>query len=152
MHSSRMRTGRSLTVCRGCASFPGGGGMPPSGGDPSQGVASYLGGASFPGGCFLLRQVPPCWGGASFRVGVPPSWGVLPSRGWCCFLPGGCLLSGEMPPSQHALRQSPPCEQNDRQVQKYYLGHNFIAAGKNLNKDRYFLSKGNVVEMYSVIH
>ena len=24
---------------------------------------------------------------------------------------------------------TPPCEQNDRQVQKYYLGHNFIAAG-----------------------
>ena len=22
-----------------------------------------------------------------------------------------------------------PCEQNDKQVQKYYLGHNFIAAG-----------------------
>ena len=32
--------------------------------------------------------------------------------------------------SQHALRQT-PCEQNDRQVQKYYLGHNFVAAGNN---------------------
>ena len=25
---------------------------------------------------------------------------------------------------------TPPSEQNDRQVQKYYLGHNFVAAGK----------------------
>ena len=25
----------------------------------------------------------------------------------------------------------PPREQNDKQVQKYYLGHNFVAAGKN---------------------
>ena len=23
----------------------------------------------------------------------------------------------------------PSCEQNDKQVQKYYLGHNFVAAG-----------------------
>ena len=29
------------------------------------------------------------------------------------------------------LRQTTPCEQNDRQVQKYYLGHNFVAAGNN---------------------
>ena len=26
---------------------------------------------------------------------------------------------------------TPPREQNDKQVQKYYLGHNFVAAGKN---------------------
>ena len=41
-------------------------------------------------------------------------------------VPGGGVVS------QHALRQTPPpCEQNDKQVQKYYLGHNFFAAGKD---------------------
>ena len=63
MHSSRMRTGRSLIVCW----------------------------SLLPGG------------------GSAPGWGVV---------------------SQHALRQTPPREQNDIQVQKYYLGHNFVAAGK----------------------
>ena len=44
---------------------------------------------------------------------------------------GGCLLWGVV--SQHAvLRQTPPSyEQNDKQVQKYYLGHNFVAAGNS---------------------
>ena len=60
-------------------------------------------------------------------------------RGVCCggclllgvSAPGGCLLFGGVA-SQHALRQTPPpCEQNDKQVQKYYLGHNFVAAGNN---------------------
>ena len=45
------------------------------------------------------------------------------SRG-TCLVPGGCLLQGVCVPapggggvvSQHALRQTPPCEQNDRQV------------------------------------
>ena len=64
MHSSRMRTGRSLTVCR---SLPRGGGVPGPGG------------------------------------GIP------------------ACTEADTPP-----------EQNDRQVQKYYLGHNFVAAGKKM--------------------
>ena len=46
--------------------------------------------------------------------------------------PGGCLLPGGMPtsgpggciPACNGGR--PPCEQNDRQVQKYYLAPNFF--------------------------
>ena len=55
------------------------------------------------------------------------------SRG-CVSGPGGCLIRGDawfwggVPACTEA---DPPCEQNDRQVQKYYLGHNFVAAGNN---------------------
>ena len=72
MHSSRMRTGRSLTVCQGLASFPGGSpwqGVPPSRGVSLPGGASFWGSASFLGGCLLHGG----WG-------VPPSRGP-PSRG-----------------------------------------------------------------------
>ena len=43
----------------------------------------------------------------------------------------GCLLPGRWV-SQHALRQTPPAprEQNDRQVQKYYLASNFVGGNK----------------------
>ena len=57
MHSNRMRTGRSLTVCRGCF-LPGGVCLPP-------------GGASFLGGVLSPRGVPPSCGG------VLPSQGVV---------------------------------------------------------------------------
>ena len=92
MHSSRMRTGRSLTVRRSL--------LPGEGGE----------------WCLLLGGV--CsWGGIC-------SWGSVCSGG-VCSLGGGVA-------SQHALRQTPPPrEQNDKQVQKYYLGHNLVAAGKN---------------------
>ena len=48
-----------------------------------------------------------------------------------CLLLGGLLQGGDLLlgglVSQHALRQTPlPCEQNDRQVQKYYLALNFV--------------------------
>ena len=42
----------------------------------------------------------------------------MPGGGGCFLLGGGGAVL-------------PPCEQNDRQVQKYYLGHNFVAAGNN---------------------
>ena len=84
MHSSRMRTGRLLTVCRfrflmECAS---------QGGWASRGCAS---------------------------------------RGCVCF-PGGVHPGGGIPACTEAHL---PCEQNDRQVLKYYLGYNFVAAGNN---------------------
>ena len=78
MHSSRMRTGRSLPVC--CSLLPGG-----VGGLLRGGVCS---GGSAPGGS-------PC--------------------------PGGFSLPGD-----------PPCEQNHTHVYKHNLGHNFVAAGKNV--------------------
>ena len=67
MHSSRMRTGRSLTVC--WRLLPGGGGC--SGDGSGLGGVSALGGACSPRGCLLpwgvvvsqhaLRQTPPLW-------------------------------------------------------------------------------------------
>ena len=139
MHSSRMRTGRSLTICQsllpGGVSAPGGGGCLFPGGVCSGGVCS--------GGCLLPGGV--CSGGSALGGGVC-SRGGLSAPGECLLwgvsalgvsAPGvsalrgrRCLLWGVV--SQHALRQTPPCEQNDKQVQKYYLGHNFVAAGKNV--------------------
>ena len=90
MHSSRMRTCRSLTVCRGCL-LSGGcllpRGMPPSRGFCFWGVASSLrgcllpGGTSFSGGVVMvvsqhaLRQKPlnlqpECYGGALWSTRV----------------------------------------------------------------------------------
>ena len=121
MHSSRMRTGRSLTVCwsllRG-------------------GVCSREGGwVSAPGGCLLLggvsdpREVSApggvCSQGGVYSRGVSALGGVC-SGGVCskgCLLQGvsalggclllglyalgGCLLLGGLV-SQYALRQTPP--------------------------------------------
>ena len=75
MHSSRMRTGRSLTVC--CSLLPGGvsawsGGVLPAGGClPGLGGFSLLGGLPGPGGVSV-------WSG-----------GVLPARGGVCLVQGG---------------------------------------------------------------
>ena len=68
--------------------------------------------------------------GVSASVGWVSAWGVS--------APGGVV-------SQHALRQTPPCEQNDKQVQKYYLGHNFVAAG---NKSHWHKIKVEVAKMF----
>ena len=97
MHSSRMRTGRSLTVWRG-------GGFLASGGLPAGGVLP-AGGFSLPGGS-------PCQGGLLARGGSPCQGGFS--------LPGGSPY------------WRPPYEQNDKQVYKYYLGHNFVAAGNEI--------------------
>ena len=112
MHSSRMRTGPSLTVCRG-----GWGVVSLLGGLLGRGMPPW--GVSFPGGCLLwgvslpgegglLGRGVSFWGSPSGGVslaGVPP-WGVS--------FPGGCLLGGS--PSQGrgspsggwvSLRQTP---------------------------------------------
>ena len=118
MHSSRMRTGRLLlTVCRSLL--------------PGEGV-SALGGVCSWGGVSAPRGV--CsWGGC-----LLPGWCLLPG-GVCvsaprgvCLLPGGCVFVCLLPGGCVSAPGQPPCEQNDKQVQKYYLGHNFIAAGKNI--------------------
>ena len=107
MHSSRMRTGRSLTVCcrllpgvgrgfslpGGCLPGPGGGFSLPGGG------ASAWRGVPGPGG-FLVQGGSPCRGEG---VGVclvprggglpgPGGGGVLPARGVC--LAGGAWSRG----------------------------------------------------------
>ena len=63
MHSSRMRTGRSLTVC--CSLLPG------------DGVSACRGGFSLPGGGLPARGCSPCRGGSACRGGLPGpgGWG-----------------------------------------------------------------------------
>ena len=78
-------------------------------------------GVPAPGGCTCQGGCT-CWG-CTCRGGVPaqgsvPAWGYLP-RG-VVYLPGGYTCQGGTCPG------TPPCEQNDRQVQKYYLAPNFI--------------------------
>ena len=108
MHSSRMRTGRSLTVC--CSLLPGG-------------EVCLVWGVSAPGGvCLVPRGCLPgpggpggvclvCGGVCLVRGGVCLVWGGLP--GWGGLLPGGVsawsggvVCSGGLV-SQHALRQTP---------------------------------------------
>ena len=90
MHSSRMRTGRSLTVCR----------------------------SLLPVGCLVLRGVSArggVWSLGCLLLGGVWSWGVSAPKGGCLLLGGGGgLLRGVV--SQHALRQTPPCEQNHRHL------------------------------------
>ena len=87
MHSSRMRTGRSLTVC--WSLLRGRGGSAP-GGVSARGV-SASGGVSAPRGCLLLGG---CLlsGERCLLLGGVCSW-------------GGCGWVGVV--SQHALRQTP---------------------------------------------
>ena len=104
MHSSRMRTGRSLTVCQSL--LPGGmsvlGGLLLGGGCLIPDV-SVLGGESAPGGRWCLFWWVPAPGGCLLPWGVY-SWGgcLLPGR---CLLqggsaPGGCLLRGVLLPGR----------------------------------------------------
>ena len=93
MHSSRMCTTRWLTVSQHALL-----GVYLPGG-------TYLRGVYLPGGVNLTRGGCTCLGGE-------PAQGV-PARGCTC--PGG--VDARVYPS----RYSPPREQNDRQVQKYYL-------------------------------
>ena len=102
MHSSRMRTGRSLTVCRGGGVLPAGGvpcpwGLPGGGVSPLPGRVSLPGGFSLSGGCS-------CPGGSPCRGGV---WGGTPCR-----------------------RPPPPWTQSQTPV-KTLPWPNFVAAGNN---------------------
>ena len=103
MHSSRMRTARSLTISRNMLCFVGGGAW-------SQRAWSQGGLVSGGSG---LRGV---WsqGGACSRGCVPGPGGAWSGR---CLLLGGCLVPGGSAPrgevvSQHALRQPRSCGQN----------------------------------------
>ena len=157
MHSSRMRMpesgsgwGGGCAWSRGClvrgsargggwgCLVWGGGGVSGLGGCLLQGggwcvwsgggVCLVQGGV-WSGGCLL-------WGGGVSGPGgcVPGPGGVCSGGEVVCLVQGGvcsggvggclprCLVRYHHPPP-------PPCEQNDKQVQKYYLGHNFVAAG-----------------------
>ena len=127
MHSSRMRTGRSLTVCRSLlpsgVSGPGvreGCLVPGVGGVWSQGVGAVcsrkVSGPQvgvWSRGCMLLGTV--CSGGCLLLGGGRGrgvwSWGVSNS--------GGCLLPGDLPREvgcgiPACTEADTPCEQNDK--------------------------------------
>ena len=112
MHSSRMRTGRSLTVC--CSLLPGGGGG-----------WSASGGVSAPGGGCLVQG------------GLPP-WGV-PGLGGC-LLWGVCLPGGSAPgggvgiPACTEADTLPPPPVDRHTLVKILPWPNFVAAG-NKSKD-----------------
>ena len=121
LHSSRMRTGRSLTVCRGGGVPPSGRGCPRLGGLLPRGVPPSWG-VSFPRGCLFLGGLPPRGGGflsqgdASFQGGLLPGgcplqgislWGVPIFRGSPS--QGGASLWGGLTTCTEA---DPPCEQN----------------------------------------
>ena len=108
MHSSRMHTSHSLTVC--LSLLLGGGGLL---------LGGCLLGGLLPGWCLLLGGVsffgvPPSGGGASLGCasflgglllgGVPSSWGSVLGGG--VSLPRGVSLAEGV--SQHALRQTTP--------------------------------------------
>ena len=92
MHSSRMRTGRSLTVC--CSLLPGGDSPCREGGLPGPGEGFSLLGGCLPdlgGGVSAWSQgVLPAGGGVCLIRG----WGCLPYRGGFCLLGGVCLVPG----------------------------------------------------------
>ena len=92
MHSSRMRTGHSLTVCRS---------LLPRGRCLLRGGCLLPGGMFAPGGC-LLRG-----GGGGRLLGGCLLWGVSALGGVCSV--GRCLLLGGVV-SHHALRQTPPVD------------------------------------------
>ena len=136
MHSSRVRTGRSLNVCRSLLLKGGGLDLIPlnfpfrcgPGSDPPQ----------FPPWVWAWRGVPPSWGvllprgptyggspcrgvslpwGVSFwgglLLGVPPSWGP-PSGGvppsWAISLPGGASFLGGLLQGGVSLLGGSPCQ------------------------------------------
>ena len=87
MHSSRMRTGRSLTVS--CSLLPGGGGW---GGAWSGGVCSQ--GGSWSGGWHLVR-------GCAWSGGVPGLGGAWSGGGGVCLVQWGGVSGLGGYPSMH---------------------------------------------------
>ena len=129
MHSSRMRTGRSLTVC--CSLLPGGGG----GGGVClvPGVCVCLvpgslpgpGGFSLAGGvCLVPGGVLPGGGVSAWSQGVS-AWSRGSAWSW-----GVVLLGGGSAWSWGACPETPPVNRITHTCKKHNLGHNFVAAGK----------------------
>ena len=65
-----------------------------------------------------------CSGGFGLGGGVPGPGG----GGGVSGLGGGLLQGGGSASVPCGIPPPPPCEQNDKQVQKYYLSHNFVPA------------------------
>ena len=112
MHSSRMRTGRSLTVVPGRGVLSPGDVLSPGGVLSPRGVYLVLGdvlspGGSGSGGCLL-------WGVSAQGVSAPG--GVACSRGCVCV-------------SQHALRQTPPLLTESQMPVKTLPWLNLVATG-----------------------
>ena len=128
MHSSRMLTGHSLTVCQSLLHGEGGrcllqgvcsrgeGGLL-QGGVSTRGGVGGLGGVYSQGGCV-------CSGGVCFRGSVYSGGGVSAL--------GGCLLLGGFVASQHALRQTPPLWTESQTPVKTLPWPNFVAAGNQV--------------------
>ena len=93
LHSSRMRTARTLTISPS---------MLCSGGVPGLGGGVYLG----PGGCTWSGGGVPGPGGCTWSQGG----GVPGPRGGCTWSRGGGGVPG---PGGYLVRYSPPCEQNE---------------------------------------
>ena len=136
MHSSRMRTGRSLTVC--CSLLPTGRGVCVCSGEVcSRGGVCSWGWVSAPGGGCLLLGVGVCtWGWVSAPGGGCLLWAVCSRGGVCsqgrgCLLLGGVVCSRGVYPSMYWGRHPPPCGQNSwHTLVKILPWPNFVAAGK----------------------
>ena len=66
--------------------------------------------------------------------GVVPAGGCTCPRGYLpggCTCPGGCTYSGGYLPRGSTCPGTPPCEENGRQVQKYYLAQTSFAGSNN---------------------
>ena len=137
MHSSRMRTGRSLTICWSLLGGVGGRGVCSQGVTWSRvgGVSTSWGGA-WSGGCLLPGGLLPGLGGCLLQGGVC-SWGGGAWSGGSplggCLFPGGCLVRGDLLqggyPSMHWGRHpSPPVDRHT--PVKILPWPNFVAAGK----------------------
>ena len=115
MHSSRMRTGRSLTVC--CSMLSGGGVSAPEG-------VPGLGGVPGPGG-----SAPGGWGSAPRGGGGVPGLGGSAPGGEGCLVQGGLLWRGWHPSMHWGRHPSPPPLWDRQTLVKILPWPNFVAAG-----------------------
>ena len=101
----------------------------------------YLRQECIPVGCVPAARRP--YAGVCFWGGLPGPGGVvclvpggsgMPGLGGVvCLVGGGCLPWGGIPACTEAEPPLPVNRMNDRHLYKHYLGHNFVATGKNRN-------------------
>ena len=127
MHSSRMRTGCSLTVCWSLLRVGGG--------------VSSRGGVSAPGGlvwgeCLLLGGSAPggVWSGGCLLSGGVWSGGCLVGGDGACSGWGGVWSGGYIPVCTEA--DTPPPSVDRHTPVKILPWPNFVAAGNNISSER----------------